>query len=317
MSNSKDNRLQELKRSDYEIEEGQPNIRGWDVLDSNDKEIGDVRDLIFDVESLKVRYIILNLEKNVFDLDKRDVLVPIGLAQLDNDDDDVILPDVTKAQLKALPDYNRDMLDDNYEVLVRNVFVGAGGAVVADTLVSGRGGDVAKEDFYNHDHFNEDNLYRNRTGKGNTSTSNTTTSTTKGNTATANTTTGNTTVPIIEEELQLGKRQVEKGGIRLRTRIVETPVSENINLREEKVSVTRTPVDRPANAADLQAGDIELTERAEVAVVSKEARVVEEISLNKDVTERQETVSDTVRKTEVDVDRTDKDGKITTDISNS
>ena len=45
-----------------------------------------------------------------------------------------------------------------------------------------------------------------------------------------------------------------------------------------------------------------MTEHAEVPVVNKEARVVEEISLGKEVTERDEVVRDTVRKTEVDVD---------------
>jgi len=117
-------------------------------------------------------------------------------------------------------------------------------------------------------------------------------------------------IPIIEENLEVGKREVRTGGARLRSRIVERPVEESLRLREESVRVERTPVDRAATSADLAnfgEKQIEMTETAEVPVVSKEARVVEEVSLNKEVNERTETVSDTVRKTEVDVEDLDAD----------
>lgn len=113
------------------------------------------------------------------------------------------------------------------------------------------------------------------------------------------------TLKVIEENLEVGKRTVETGGVRLRSRIVAKPVEESIRLREERVTVNRTPVNRPATAADLNAfqdGQIELTEHAEVPVVSKTANVVEEISVGKQVSERDEVIRDTVRKTEVDVE---------------
>lgn len=112
-------------------------------------------------------------------------------------------------------------------------------------------------------------------------------------------------IKIIEENLQVGKREVTTGGVRLRSRIVERPVEESLRLREERVSVERNTVNRPATEADLanfQEKNIELVEHAEVPLVSKEARVVEEVSLSKDVEERTETIQDTVRKTEVDVE---------------
>ena len=113
-------------------------------------------------------------------------------------------------------------------------------------------------------------------------------------------------IPRIQENLEVGKRTVEQGGVRVRSRIVERPVEEHIRLREEHVHVERQPVDRPVSDAELrhfQEGDIELTERAEVPVVNKEARVVEEVRVSKDVNERDETIRDTVRNTEVDVDK--------------
>lgn len=113
------------------------------------------------------------------------------------------------------------------------------------------------------------------------------------------------TIKVIEENLAVGKRTVETGGVRLRSRIVAKPVEESVRLREERVTVNRTAVNRPATAADLNAfqeGEISLTEHAEVPVISKTANVVEEISVGKAVTERDEVIRDTVRKTEVDVE---------------
>jgi uncharacterized protein (TIGR02271 family) len=127
--------------------------------------------------------------------------------------------------------------------------------------------------------------------------------------ATTNTnTTGDAglTAQVIEENLQVGKREEQTGGVRLRSRIVEKPVEASVRLREEHVTVNRNPVNRPATEADFNSfkeGQIEVTETAERAVVGKEARVVEEVSLGKEVTEREEVVRDTVRNTEVEVEQ--------------
>lgn len=117
---------------------------------------------------------------------------------------------------------------------------------------------------------------------------------------------GDMAIPVIEEELQVGKRAVEHGGVRVRSRIVEKPVEEHVRLREEHVYVNRNPVNRAVTDSDLnnfKEGDIELTERSEEAVVSKQARVVEEVSIGKTVEERDQVVSDTVRRTDVDVEQ--------------
>lgn len=112
-------------------------------------------------------------------------------------------------------------------------------------------------------------------------------------------------IPVIEEELQVGKRQVETGGMRVRSRIIDRPVEESLRLREEHVTLERNPVNRPATESELSTfreGEIEVRERAEVPVVNKQARVVEEINVRKDVEEREEIVRDTVRKTDVEID---------------
>lgn len=114
-----------------------------------------------------------------------------------------------------------------------------------------------------------------------------------------------TVIPIIEEQLQVGKREVEHGGARIRSRIVEKPVEASVRLREEHVIVNRHPVNRAvtdADVANFKKGDITVTERSEEAVVGKQARVVEEVEIGKQVTEREETIRDTVKRTEVDIE---------------
>ncbi len=121
---------------------------------------------------------------------------------------------------------------------------------------------------------------------------------------------GEVALPVIEEQINVGKRAVQRGGVRVHTRMTERPVEETVNLREEKVTVDRRPVDREFSDADratLNKGDFTVTTRGEEAVVSKEARVVEEVVVGKDVSERQETVRDTVKRTDVEVDETDVD----------
>src|SRR5438270_11417418 len=115
-TNSRDRRLQELSGSDYEIADGEPDIRGWDVKDASDRRIGKVDELIFDTQSRKVRYMVVDLKNNKLDLDSRDVLIPIGLAELSEKGDDVILNNVTVDQLRSLPEYNDDeTLNPEYE----------------------------------------------------------------------------------------------------------------------------------------------------------------------------------------------------------
>ncbi len=115
-------------------------------------------------------------------------------------------------------------------------------------------------------------------------------------------------VPVVEEELTVGKREVQRGGARVHTWVEERPVQEQVRLRDETVHVERHDVDRPLTDADAAGAfrerTIEMTETDEEAVAAKRARVTEEVVISKDVDERVETVSDTVRRTNVEVENT-------------
>jgi uncharacterized protein (TIGR02271 family) len=112
-------------------------------------------------------------------------------------------------------------------------------------------------------------------------------------------------IPVVREELVVGKREVDTGRVRVYSRETSTPVSESVNLREERATIERRPVDREATEADLRGGTVEVRESAEEAVVGKTSRVVEEVIVGKEASQRTETVHETVRGTEVEVERTE------------
>lgn len=127
--------------------------------------------------------------------------------------------------------------------------------------------------------------------------------------------TSDQSIPVVREELHVGKRDVQRGGVRVFNRVVEQPVEEQVQLREEHVRVDRRPTDRPATEADFrsQGKVIEMTEMAEEPVVGKSARVVEEVVVGKETTQRTETIRDTVRHTDVNVEKVGTDDRAFTD----
>lgn len=113
-------------------------------------------------------------------------------------------------------------------------------------------------------------------------------------------------IPIVEERLRVGKREVDRGGVRVRSYIVEEPVHESVALREERVDIERRPVRGAAQAGEelLEERSIEITEHGEEAIVAKDAVVTEEVVVSKTADERVEDIDETVRHTEVDIDDT-------------
>jgi uncharacterized protein (TIGR02271 family) len=118
-------------------------------------------------------------------------------------------------------------------------------------------------------------------------------------------TAGKGPVQVVEEELQVGKRAVQRGGVRVYSHVVSQPVEQEVRLREEHVNVERRKVDReisPNEVNALRDQTIEVTEMAEEPIIAKRARVREEVVVGKEATERTQTVRDNVRHTEVEVE---------------
>ena len=230
--------LTELHRSGYEVADGFPDIRGWKMVNATGQHIGEVVELIFDPLSKSVRYLVMHIDGKPLHLVSRDVLIPIGLAELIEETGVVLVHDVTLGHLAELPTYKRSEFGRKFESRVRQVFVPG----TAETMEE----KPFDEGYYQHDHFNQDRFFK------------------------------------------------------------KAPVSERIIPKEKIISDrprTKDQEERNNAFSPFRDGAIEITEHAEVPVVNKEARIVEEVKVNKDVSEREETVRDKVRRTEVDVER--------------
>ncbi|TFF39661.1 PRC-barrel domain-containing protein [Mucilaginibacter psychrotolerans] len=116
-------KLEELSESCYEIADGQPDIQGWDVRDSAGNKIGEVDELLFDPQARKVRYIIMHMGNNDIGLEDGRVFLPISLAVFQEDKDNVVMPGITKAQLLALPLYEKGRaITEEVDEQLDNVF---------------------------------------------------------------------------------------------------------------------------------------------------------------------------------------------------
>lgn len=145
--------LKELHSSGFEIRDGEPDIRGWKVKNNQNKDLGKINELLFDTESLRVRYLILDLDGKPLNLVSRDVIIPIGLAVIDKPNKTVLLSDVTVGHLASLPDYKKGNLTIATEREVRNVFAPAEGVEYEDPDY------FDPKDFYNHKYYDEKRIY--------------------------------------------------------------------------------------------------------------------------------------------------------------
>jgi uncharacterized protein (TIGR02271 family) len=112
------------------------------------------------------------------------------------------------------------------------------------------------------------------------------------------------TVKVVEERLDIGKQVVDRGAVRVRSYVREVPVEADVELRSTRVYVERRPVDRAVSPGDIPMDEqvLEARERVEEPVITREARVVEEIGLRQETDVQRQHVQDTVRKTEVEIE---------------
>lgn len=151
------NNLKELNSSGFEIRDGEPDIRGWKVKTIDNYDIGKVSELLFDMVSFRVRYLVLALNGKPLNLASRDVLIPIGLAELRRQDKVVLFPEVTVGHFASLPEYKKGNVTVESERAIRTVFAPSEGVNYKDADLDGD-----NEDFYNHEHFDEERMYKSR-----------------------------------------------------------------------------------------------------------------------------------------------------------
>lgn len=154
MKEQQSTHLRPLADSDYQIIEGEPNIFGWNVKSENGTSIGKVVDLLYDNQSNAVRYLIIDLSESDVGIGDKKVMVPIGIAHLHTENDEVILPSLHFDQFRALPHYQLDQVNANTEMQVRLVIGSPAALRIEDSIV-----EYDVREFYNHHHFDRGRFY--------------------------------------------------------------------------------------------------------------------------------------------------------------
>jgi photosynthetic reaction center H subunit len=155
---------------DFTVAKGDPDVRGWEVLASDGRKIGEVDELLVDARAMKVRYLDVDLEDAVAgSAADRHVLIPVGYARLDRERDCVRVDALASEDLAALPRYDQGPLRRDFEASVRDRFHGGGGSVgeAAVSRDAPRRGDAAAEsgaghpddDFYAGSAFDDQRFY--------------------------------------------------------------------------------------------------------------------------------------------------------------
>ena len=121
-------------------------------------------------------------------------------------------------------------------------------------------------------------------------------------------------ITLSEEEVKVGKREVEYGGVRLRKIIRTEVVNQPVELQREEIVVERTAAGQGSQARgkSFEQEEVYIPLRREEAVVQKEARVREEVRVSKRSEKERQNIQERVRKEDVQVERSGQQGRQTT-----
>lgn len=307
MANEMDRVVPLGQLDDFKVAEGDPDVRGWSVVASDGRTIGEVDELLIDTGAMKVRYLDVEVENGLMTEPDRHVLVPIGYARLDQDADRVIVDNIASTDLRTMPAYDQSSLTRDYESSVRTSWdkgkgAVAGAAGAAAGAIAGAAHSVKDavtpdhdhDDFYSHDAYNDRRFFDSKTAG------------TGGGTLGSGTldSSGEARLTLSEEELAVGKRQVQAGEVEVHKTVETQHVSETVPVTHEEVSVERHPITGgTAGTGVIGEQEIRVPLTEEELVVDKRVVPVEEVVVRKhEVTENQ-TVEADVRREHAEVIR--------------
>jgi uncharacterized protein (TIGR02271 family) len=258
---------------DYEVADGHPDVRGWEVRERGGNKVGEVHELLIDTNEMRVRYLDVELDAGLAGAGgNRHVLIPVGSVTLDDARDDVVLTGISASQLGGLSPYTHSGLTRDYETsLLQGLGLGAG---------AGAG------DFYAAQHFDDARLFSG------------------GRRAQPARTEGAAQVTRVEEELAVGKRQVQAGEVGVRKTVETERVRTQVPVTREEVEIERRPIEAGASArnVDIREDEIRVPLMAEEVVAEKRVVPKEQVIIRKRPVTEQRTVEADVRKERIDVD---------------
>lgn len=255
---------------DFKVADGDPDVRGWDVLSADGRKIGEVENLLIDTAAMKVRYLEVDVDRDVLDTsEERHILVPIGYARLDEDDDQVRVDSLNSTDVVGLPEYRRESFTPEYETSVRQKF---------DAGFTPTG---TETDLYGGAGYDENKFFGSRRSE----------------------TEGETRIPVSEEQLAIGRREREAGQVEVDKEVETRHVRENVPTRHEEVVVERRPASEGMAAKPrIEEDEIRVPVTEEELVVDKRTVPKEEVVVKKREVVENETVEADLRRERVEVE---------------
>lgn len=257
--------------NDLQVGNDNADVRGWSVRGKDGTILGQVKDLLVDRKAMKVRYLDVALDRSLFQADRR-ALIPVGVTRID-DDADVVRADLSTDSLRSLPAYEGKGVTREYESSLHSSLGG-----------SAAGRDRATDDdFYNDARYDERGLFG------------------RGKRAESSPDDRAASLTLAEEQLAIGKRQVETGAAYLRKTVETEHVRQSVPVQREELRVERHALDADA-ATDVQIGadEIRIPLVREELVVEKRAVPVEEVVLRKEVVTEERMVEADLRRERLD-----------------
>jgi uncharacterized protein (TIGR02271 family) len=279
----------------YEVADHDPDVRGWDVISSDSRKIGKVDDLLVDTQAMKVRYLNVEVDKDVRGSDRdRNILIPVGHAQLDEKDDRVFVSGVSASEVRTIPAYE-GRLDREYEDNLRTRFGSSAAGATA-------GASGTRDDYYGDAHFDDNRFYGARRGHSDRDS--------RRDARGGADTRGEERVTLSEEQLAVGKAQHQTGEVRVGKHVETEHVKKEVPVRREEVTVERQAVegDRAMSGrARIEEDEIRVPIREEEAVVQKRVVPKEELVVKKKEVQDTQTVEADLRRERADIDHNAKD----------
>ena len=263
----------DLKRfsemDNVEVAKDDPDIRGWDVTTADGQELGEIKDLLVDTRTMKVHAVEVELEGSHFDWsDNRRVVVPVDSLRVNRDEDEVVISGMRKDEIGALPVYDATW---------------------------GRGTDATAGPIASAGYPGADDT-RGRAGYG-----------AEGYARSDEQALGAETERLTraEEELHIGKREVQSGEVRVGKRVETERVREPVSLERDQVNVERRPASGDVTDTEARFRDEEIVVpiTEEEAIVEKRPVVKEEVVITKERVRDDDVVETDVRKERLDVDQ--------------
>lgn len=155
MENTSYQPLYPLKKTNYEIVDGEPDVTGWKVINETGSPIGTVDDLLFDANSNAVRYLVIQLSEEMLPTTDKTVMIPIGIAKLHTKSDLVVLPILHLDQYSALPNYIEGEIGPDTEQRIREIIGSPAALRIEETIVA-----FDQQQFYRHHHFDRGQFHR-------------------------------------------------------------------------------------------------------------------------------------------------------------